>query len=528
MRRSGDVRPSWRVWAGCIAAGSALAVALVACSPKTEDDAKTVVQPIPTMGHPYFELKYRAASTARVDTPDAAWNADTQDTCYSNGVCAVQGVASTPSWGLALHCQGETICQQSTYRIVVVTPRPGVKITFDPPTLADGQTAWSAIAVDRTVPAGTLTVKYATQLASGPGTGWTIGRINTQVLCGIKQNTCPHIDARDTFVAGSPVVSGNPPPKRTSIVGRESNFVVRPAGGVGTYRLSTVSWDPSGWTYRPYQLAGTLPASLSFTDLHGPVLNLFWASGGDQHVIATATLVRSDNQEISHATTQIDYNLLLPVATVTMPAHPERISIGPRSDAPGRFLRWGNNTKNAAAIDFRYRVTNDHGYAGTISMTQTVSGSIAYTPNVGPGFGQNSTNQLDGPAFYRKPVSTHTPFGPAAYDAPAVGLRNSDTAVNVSETFSSYFMYKPNLHGDWVTLKKGAWSWTAAATLVDAATNRWCVNGSNACPGESPAALGSVVSLEGSMDFPVWQTVFNAGLPGPTPGHPYTSLSMHP
>ena len=147
--------------------------------------------------------------------------------------------------------------------------------------------------------------------------------------------------------------------------------------------------DPSGWTYRPYQLAGTLPASLSFSDLHGPVLNLFWASGGDQHVIATATLVRSDNQEISHASTQIDYNLLLPVATVSMPAHPERISIGPRSDAPGRFLRWGNNAKNAAAIDFRYRVTNVHGYAGTISMTQTVSGSIAYTPNVGPGFGQN-------------------------------------------------------------------------------------------------------------------------------------------
>jgi len=526
MRPSGVCLPTWRAWARPVAAAAALGIALVACAPKADQDAKTVVQPIPTMGHPYFELKYRPASTARADSPDAAWNADTQDTCYANGVCVVQGVGSTPSWGLTLHCQGDSTCEQSTYRIVTVSPPRGVTVAFDPPTVGDGQTAWSTIAVDRSVRPGIITLKYATQLASGPGTGWTIGRINTQVLCGIRQNTCPRIEARDTFVAGSPIVSGNPPPKRSSMIGRESNFVLRPAGGAGSYRLSNISWDPTGWTFRPYQPTGAQPASLSFGDLHGPVLNLFWASSGDQHVIANATLVRSDNQEISHATTQIDYFLNLPVAVISVPAHPERIRVGPRSDAPGLFLRWGDNAKNAAGVDFHYRVTSDHGYPGTISMTQTVSGSISYTPNVGPGYGENATNALDGPVFYRKPVSTRSAFGPAAYAAPAVELRSTDTAVNVNETFSSFFMYKPNLHGDWVTLKKAVWTWTAGATL-NPANNRWCLNGSNGCPGETPA-LAAVTNLEGTIDFPLWAGDFNAGLPPAPAGHPYASLSMHP
>lgn len=501
-------------------------LALGGCS-TTQDDSITVPQPTPAHGHAYFDLKYRPAMTARADTPDAAWNADTLDNCYANGICAVQGIANVPSWGLTLRCNGDPTCDQSTYHIVPVKPQPGVHVAWEPQTVSDGQTSWSTMTVDKSVPPGTLSIRYVTQVVNGPGTGWPIRRLNTQILCGAALHTCPRLDVVDTNFPGSPLVSGNPAPVRNSVIGREANFALR-ATGRGKYRITNISWDPSGWLYKPHKLDGTLPQSLGYSELHSQPLAVYWASSGESHIGVTAILVRSDNQEITHASANVDYNFAIPDATVAMILHPERISVGPRSDAPGQWLRWGNAAKNKEAMGFRYRVTNDHGFPGTITIVQLISGSIAYSPNAGPGYGDTMTNALDGPIFYRKPISTHLPFGPAPYDAPAVGLTNTDTSVSVNEAFTTYFLYKPNAHGDWVTLKKGTWNWSAAATLVDAASNKWCLNGSANCPGGAPAAIGAVGALQGSMDPPGWTTTFNSGLAAIKPGHAYTSIYPHP
>jgi hypothetical protein len=513
--------------AGFVVLAALLGLALADCSTK-QDDTVTVSQPTPPHGHAYFDLKFRPAETARVDAPDAIWNADTLDTCYSNGICAVQGTANAPSWGWTLRCNGDPSCDQATYRIVPVNLRSGVRIAFDPQTVSDGQTTWSTITIDRTVPPGILTIKYETQLAAGRGTGWTIGRVNTQVLCGVALHTCPGLDVRDTNFSGAPVVSGNPPPIRNSVIGREANFILR-ARGPGSYRIANVSWDPSGWIYKPHRaFDGTLPSSLGYGELHNQPLTVYWASSGEQHVGVNAVLVRSDNQEITHASANVAYNVTLPVADAALLVHPERISVGPRSDAPGQWLRWGDAARNREAIGIRYRVTDAHGFPGTITITQLISGSISYTPNIGPGYGQGMTAALDGGPFWRRPVSTRSAFGPAPFDAPAVGLKSTDLSVTVNETFTTFFLYKPNLHGDWVTLRKGTWNWNAAATLVSADGNRWCLNGSSNCPAQAPGAIGAVGALQGSMDPPSWSTAFDDGLSVLRPGRPYTSIFPHP
>jgi hypothetical protein len=102
--------------AGFVVLAALLGLALADCSTK-QDDTVTVSQPTPPHGHAYFDLKFRPAETARVDAPDAIWNADTLDTCYSNGICAVQGTANAPSWGWTLRCNGDPSCDQATYRI---------------------------------------------------------------------------------------------------------------------------------------------------------------------------------------------------------------------------------------------------------------------------------------------------------------------------------------------------------------------------------------------------------------------------
>jgi hypothetical protein len=526
LRTRFAVLASGRAWVGSLALATFAALAVAGCASKPDTDAVTVPQSAPAPGKAYFELKYRPASTAKPDATDVAWNADTIDQCYANGVCTVQGSANTPSWGLTLHCNGDTTCTGSTYRIINPNLPAGVKVTYDPQPIGDGQTAWSFVSVDGSVPAGTLTLHYATQLATGPGSGFVIGRVNTQVLCGISENTCPHIDVRDTDMAGSPLVSGGV--KRNTAIGKESNLVATAHGGHGSYRISNFAWDPSGWIYKPHTLDGTPPSSLSYTDLHSPALAMFWTSNGPQHVNATATLTRSDNQEISHPTATVNYNVVQPDVVTDMISHPERISIGKRSDAPGLWLRWGNAAPKAEAMALRYRVKSDHGFPGSIAITQTISGNISYTPSVGPGYGQTPNVALDGPLFFRAPVSSHAAFGPSPFDAPAVGLKNTDTGVNVSETFVTYFMYKPNGKSDWVTLKKGGFTWTAAATLVDATKNTWCVNGTNGCAGGSPAAVGQGTAIQGSMDIPAWTTTFNANGSGAHPGAPYTSIAAHP
>lgn len=488
-------------------------------SPTTYQSAVTAA------GQPYSTLRAQprqqtsgASKTRRTQT---AFNSSTSDECFdwSTAECVVQGVA-TNLGQLSVACNGNSACLSSSYAPYVLTAPTGVSVTFSPTAITPPAGSTITVTFSSAVAPGPVSVTFAWTRVSGTGAIPANITIPFQSLCSISLAKCPRIQIVDTFMTGSPVVSGSPPPLKQTVVGKKSNWVLTQVSGTGTgtYGPPTdVWWIVPGWNYTDYSRNGAAPTSLGTSDYASPTPPpLFWTDNNEQHVTVSATLVRSDNQEIADVATALDYNVNRPDTSVSVTSGgAAAVRVGTRSDFPGTFLTFGDQA--TPAMHFSYNVTNDKGFPGTIGMTQLLYTAYSYTgPNNASGgatYGSATAPLLDNVVDYVAPVSTASTI--TAIDAPGTGTPAGPTynALSSSGTFTDYFMYKANgTNTVWVTLNKASWAWSGSA-MYNLATQKWCLDSAPGCPTTVPAPTGGVT------DGP-WQNFDQPAWPGVYANHP--------
>ncbi len=447
---------------------------------------------------PRSRMRPMAASTASNDS--------TVDECLGTGWCVIQG--QTMEYGPITW----PVDAGSTVTYSVSSQTNGISVSVNPTSSSSPPYATTVQAVA----ASSVSVGYATFTLDGTVSNPdctnhycgpdNLGPVTIYVQCSVDNKHCPALKITDANL--SRVVSGTPPLTANTVVGEQANLTAAwdPDTGTPSYGVPTnIQWSIPGTTIKTYNRDGTQPVLLGSSDLQTPNVAFYWIAGGTEPPTVSGTLTRSDNAEIADVQMNANYNVQVPTSSITLttPTTPG-IYVGTRSDVPGQFLTWGD--QNNPAINFAYNVSNNDGFAGTIAMTQLIDRT--YTKNDTTVQATSGQLWLDNDANYAS-ISEPTGTTLNAIDAPGIGLSNSYTTETNSDSFTDYFMYMPNSHGVWVTLKTASWSWNAGATIVNVNNNLWCLDSVGTCPNTTPLDVHSTnPPATVSTILPTWPGTF--------------------
>jgi hypothetical protein len=338
-----------------------------------------------------------------------------------------------------------------------------------------------------------------------------------EVECSLAYKTCPELQISDANQK-SPIVSGSPPPTTNTVVGYQIDATVAYKAGTGTGSYGAVAgidWTVSGNPIGDYGRDGKPPQPFTGSKTAPNVKFYYYQPSSAQPLAVRGKLTRSDSQEIADPKTEALYNVQTPDAAIAF-----------SGATPGVHVVRVLNTlaypyalafTNAAGIGFdvRYDVTDAKGYGGEISETQLVDAStercdsrtIVHTP-AGPML-DHSVDYPESPPAGAGPITVGTTW--QATDTPSQPLLRQLHTVARSDAFTSYFMYKPDMHGIWVTLQTVDWAWygTAARTT---GPNEWCLGGTVRCSAHAPPGwyIGAPTA---TTSFPMWSGTLLAATP---------------
>jgi hypothetical protein len=437
------------------------------------------------------------------------------DACLNvSNACEIQNIP-TESYGFTVNCDGIAACEQSTFTTYVIGVPKDVTFSFSPATISPGTWSVSTITVASTEKPGLMPETFGFTTASG---SWQSGpniTLPTQILCSLAVvNACPKLNIVDQNLSGAPVVSGSPPPKQQTVVGRQASLQVQVNGtaGSGAYSLSNPTWTIPGSTEKDYEFNGATPQPIASTDLTSSQLAFFWYVAQDNRPSVTATLTRSDSNEIAYPQAQADYNVQTPTAKAYLAQHPGRTNTGTRSDGNGKYYLSCGNPEDPC-INFSFSISNNVGFPGIIAMNQLIVQSRSYTNSNGV---VTSDQWGPPPELDNGPLPEYVPAVTTgatwtALDAPGIGLLNTYVTATTSYTFSDTFMYQASDHGFWVPLQAGTWGWSAGATITNVTSNLWCVDGTivsggTLCPGS--AATITAATPSATQSFPSWTATY--------------------
>ncbi len=116
----------------------------------------------------------------------------------------------------------------------------------------------------------------------------------------------------------------------------------------------------------------------------------------------------------------------------------------------------------------------------------------------------------------------HGPYTGDAADSPSVPLSNGFQMITISDSFSTFFMFRPTTVDLWVPLYRIDWSWSAQAQPSAASPNGWQLSSTTSGglpPSVVPVSAGSQVGAE----YPTWtQQALTTGVPCETVSAPAT------
>jgi len=345
----------------------------------------------------------------------------------------------------------------------------------------------------------TLNASSPTCGGLAPGTG------SYYILCSLALKDCPELEIEDKNKSNA-VLSGT----QQSVVGHQANLItaVKSGTGTGSYSISNAEWTVDPGAVTAYARNGTPAAALASPAFIKNV-SIYWIDHGTKNIAVSAEADRADGQEVSIPNTQIVYSVGTPSYSITLttPSSPG-IYVGTRTDVLGQLLTWGSGP-SGPAITFGYTVTDDKGFSGTTAMTQlldritTIDGNRVDLTSPNPPWLDNEVN------YAGVVQATGTPVD--VLDAPGLFLKSTYKTAIISDSFTDYFMYKPDDHGIWVTLATTSWGWNAGATIVNVKKNSWCLDGVSGCPNSTPVATHTNnPSASASSHLPTWGGVYHS------------------
>lgn len=347
------------------------------------------------------------------------------------------------------------------------------------------------------------------------------------VLCSFNYQTCPKIEIVDRG-KGDSVVSepvGNPS-KRTTLIGKQMNLLVRPADAT-KYTLQAASWTlflgSQGDLVKDYDLRnGQLQQLSPPGDLSNPTLLYYYVVARNGYPIAVeARLIRKDNpNRVFYPEAGAKYDARGPT-NITLGAQATTVQAGVFDTNGNPALSLGTRLLPPASYGIHFTFTATAPPTDTdghVAMTQLISSNTTYTPFPPsdlkkvwpttngqwlldacasyPGF--DRTNPL---LFSEFPQPRNGQYTYVGYDVPGTRLYPEFDGISRSDSFRSYFMYKPASPGSiWVPLGVYLWSWEGAASRTrlgssDTTTNVWTLTSSQ----QSTPGFGQAKS-----EFPVW------------------------
>ncbi len=431
-----------------------------------------------------------------------------------------------------------TQLQKILFTVTVPSAPTGITVTYFDSNLPKGVTASFAPNPVKTYPyksvetlkiAGDARITDQDTETVGADCGPTFVCLEAQaqfeVMCSLSAHHCPQLQLTDANQK-SGVVSGNPPnppPKTTSVVGYQADVTVKYQKGTGqpgtSYSEPTgLLWKVPGNPIAGYAHDGKPPQPFDASSLTSNEVKWYYYTGGEQKPSVTGTLTRTDNQEIAVPEALADYDVKVPANQGF-------------TQTTGAFLGGGGKgttywtlgfrglSPSSKGITFRFIDTDVPGFPGDVFGTQLID--YAYNVN-------GKLQPLTGGAFWLDNNQFYPELGgsgPNDYqsaDSPNVELDPGCTNEGLIGSFKMYFMFKPNVHGIWVTLAKVDWFFQAGAHHTKNTPQTWCLNGNGSCPPTVPAAWSADPAVNPSTEFPLWAAVFK----NPTSFSPCTKAAL--
>jgi hypothetical protein len=488
------------------------------------DNVAVVIRPaVVRPGEPYAELRLiRRRATSDV-APAGAWDGDTADACpnWQTMPCLVQTIASN-SYEAAINCNGNTNCPKTSYAAYLI-PQPGFTATFTPDSFVPPALSTVNVTATTAVKPGNVSFAYGFTIVSGAGPGVAnTSALPALALCSLLSNKCPSSGILDELAAGTPDVSGSPPPLQKAVIGQEMNFKAawKSGTGTGSYTVSTSNlpyWHIPDVAVASFDLTtGRAPVP---ADPTSPQPDFYWTTSssgttGDPLSVDVA-LVRSDGQETAFVHANASYLVQRPTVTYgpTLPQNPPVLTPSVNPDAISQA-----DTTKGYGITFAFAAKAPPGSGGHIGGTQTVWRQITWIPDsVAYDHGTGGLTKLDTCTFYSAVSSVaanatvswplSTPFG----DRPNVTIGTASvsplTDVRIQDYFNMYLMYRPTITTSrkaiWVPLGNIAWQWASRA-YRSSTVNPWSIGG---IPGGS--ASYTFVTFDGdSPQFPLFSGLY--------------------
>jgi hypothetical protein len=278
------------------------------------------------------------------------------------------------------------------------------------------------------------------------------------------------------------------------IVGQQMNFLCLPAYTNGTLianlPIANFQWTVPGITFSNY-VADDLTGIL-YTDFLTTQSNVafYWVNSGIQQVQCEATV--NGKTIIGYAT----FNVQRPLASITATGGTVALDQFYSFPYTSSFrLHCGILATNYYGMTYFCTVRMPSSYTGNTNLEWIQE--VTYTNLV------HSTNGF----WYKKTITpfcldTDYPYNDIANaesenDSPASQILDGFDAVNYSENFTMWLMFKPDgANSQWIPLRKVSWAWGGAGNLV---TNGFAINWvqtSTNNPGNPTDAV--------SFDHPQW------------------------
>ena len=492
-------------------------------SSSADNEAVVIRPPVIRPGQPYAVLRFIRRRVTSAAAAEGAWDGNTADACpnWQAMPCLVQTVA-TNSYQADIDCNGNTDCAKTTYAPYLI-PLSGFTATFTPASYVAPTVSNVNVTADTTVKPGNVTFQYGYRVVSGPGPGvGNTSPLPSLVLCSLASNKCPSAGILDVLTAGTPDVSGSPPPLQKTVIGQEMKFKADWKSGTGTGSYTVSTSNPPYW-----HIPDVAVASYDVTTGQPPVPadpttaqpDFYWTTAssgttGDPLTLDVA-LIRSDGQETAFVHANASYLVQRPTVTYvpTIPQNPPVLSPTVNPDA----ISQADPTK-AYGITFAFVAKAPPGGGGHIGGTQTVWRQITWIPDSAAyDHGTGGLTKLDTCTFYSAVSSVaanatvswplSTPFG----DRPNVTIGTASvsplTDVRIQDYFNMYLMYRPVITTSrkaiWVPLGNIAWEWASRA-YRSSTVNPWSIGG---IPGGS--ASYTFVTFDGdSPQFPVFNGLY--------------------
>lgn len=350
-----------------------------------------------------------------------------------------------------------------------------------------------------------------------------------RIRCNLKYKSCPEIEIVDLAKGPDSVVSA-PKPRQTTLIGKHVRLVVRWKSGTGTGTYGLVQspappppyqWRISGSVIKLYDITTGRLDSLRQADKQADTVSYYYAGASSTNsVYAVATLVRSDNRQVSFPEATASYDAQGPTSvTLTSTTTPQGVAVGSTGgDTSRTWLTFGDPTTVAASgINFTFAATAPAGDSGYVVGTQLAKVQTTSTPP-GPFANTGGAFWLDRCPLYDNtqtgvsgPPGANKQFLWRSNDSPGTELTPDYDLVSRADNFQMYFMYRPRgPESIWVPIGKLDWFWrgTASRTGNPIINHGWT--------GPTDAASSTAPGGAPSVTFPQWGQVLFPGATCPT------------